>query len=119
MYTFLTASLKITSGEISAKEVAGEGRSKAKEHHRQEAIKAICTSKHLQSLQNLFFKKSAITHHSIPSINTPINPSSNPSSPHPEERIWAGRTPRREPRAPDAPRSGTLSHMKIYVHKKE
>lgn len=34
------------------------------------------------SIQNLFFKKSAITHHSIPSINTPINPSSNPLS-HP------------------------------------
>ena len=51
MYTFLTASLKITSGEISAKEVAGEGRSKAKEHHRQEAIKAVSTSKQLQSLQ--------------------------------------------------------------------
>lgn len=26
MYSFLTASLKITSGEISAKEVAGESR---------------------------------------------------------------------------------------------
>ena len=36
-----------------------------------------------------------------------------------EERIWAGRTPRRKPRVPDAPRSGTLSHMKIYVHKKK
>ena len=35
-----------------------------------------------ESIQNLFFKKSAITHHSIPSINTPINPSSNPLS-HP------------------------------------
>jgi hypothetical protein len=32
-----------------------------------------------------------------------------------EERIWAEQTPR----VPDAPRSGTLSHMKIYVHKKK
>lgn len=30
----------------------------------------------------VLFKKSAITHHSIPSINAPTNPSSNPSS-HP------------------------------------
>ena len=29
------------------------------------------------------FPESAITYHSIPSINTPINPSSNPSSPPP------------------------------------
>ena len=36
-----------------------------------------------------------------------------------EERIWAGRTPRREPRAPDAPRSGTLSHIKINAHKSD
>ena len=36
-----------------------------------------------------------------------------------EERIWAEQTPRRQPRVPDAPRSGTLSHMKIYVYKKK
>ena len=41
MYTFLTSSLKITSGEISAKEVAGESTGKvgteqinSNEHHR-------------------------------------------------------------------------------------
>ena len=51
IHSFLIPSLKITSGEISAREVAGEGRGKSKEHHRQEAIKAISTSKHLQSLQ--------------------------------------------------------------------
>ena len=28
-----------------------------------------------------------------------------------------GERPRRKPRVPDAPRSGTLSHMKIYVNK--
>lgn len=28
-----------------------------------------------------------------------------PHHTHPEERIWAGRTPRRQPRVPDAPKS--------------
>lgn len=64
-------------------------------------------------------RRNYITHHSIPSINTPIKQSSTSHHLHPEERIWAGRTPRRKPRVPDAPRSGTLSHMKIYVHKKK
>ena len=58
MHLFLTASIKITSGEISAKEAA-------------------------------------------------------------EERIWAGRTPRRKPRVPDAPRSGMLKHIKINAHKSD
>lgn len=57
--------------------------------------------------------KSEEIHHSIPSINTLINSSSNPLiTPHPEERIWAGRTPRRQPRVPDAPRS-TRYYVKI------
>lgn len=58
MYTFLTPSFKITSGEISAKEVAGESAGKvgteqinSNEHHRQEIIKSICSSKQPQSLQ--------------------------------------------------------------------
>lgn len=77
---------------------------------------------HIKNSFNHFksnLQKSAITHHSIPSINTPIKQSSTSHHLHPEERIWAGRTPRRKPRVPDAPRSGTLSHMKIYVHKKK
>ena len=45
IYTFLIPSLKITSGEISADEIAGESGGKAKEHHRQDAIKAISASK--------------------------------------------------------------------------
>ena len=36
-----------------------------------------------------------------------------------EERIWAGRTPRRQPRVPDAPRSGMLKHIKINAHKSD
>ena len=42
-------------------------------------------NQHIKNNFNHFksnLQKSAITHHSIPSINTPINPSSNPSS-HP------------------------------------
>ena len=46
-------------------------------------------------LEQIAGKRRRITHHSIPSINTPIKALYNPSSPHPEERIWAGRTPRR------------------------
>lgn len=43
----------------------------------------------------------------IQSINTPSNPSSTPPHhTHPEERIWAGRTPR----VPDAPR---IKHDKM------
>jgi len=56
MYTFLTSSLKIASGEISTKEVAGESGGKAKEHHRQEAIKAISTSKINSVTSKVFFK---------------------------------------------------------------
>ena len=62
----------------------------------------ISTSKQLQPLQ-----KSEEIHHSIQSINTPINPSSTPPHhPHPEERIWAGRTPW----VPDAPK---IKHDKM------
>ena len=98
--------LKITSGEILAKEVAGESGGKAKEHHRQETIKAIRTSKTSSIASKVLFKKSAITHHSIPSINTPIKALYNPIITHPKERIWAGRTPR----VPDAPK---IKHDKM------
>lgn len=96
---------KRRAGESTGK--VGTEQINSHEHHRQEAIKVISTPKQLQSLQNLFFKKSAITHHSIPSINTPINPSSNPSS-HPTLRSASGQGER--PRAPDAPR---IKHDKM------
>ena len=38
------------------------------------------------------------------------NPLSIPHHPHPEERIWAGQTPRRKPRVPDAPK---IKHDKM------
>lgn len=75
IYTLLASSLKITSGEILAKEVAGESGGKAKEHHRQDAIKG---SQHIKSLE-LFQKyslKSRIRKRVSfnPSINAPIKP---------------------------------------------
>ena len=58
IYTFFIPSLKITSGEISAKEVAGEstgkvvtGQINSNEHHREEVIESVSTLKQLQSLQ--------------------------------------------------------------------
>ena len=38
------------------------------------------------------------------------SPHPPPHHPHPEERIWAGRTPRRKPRVPDAPK---IKHDKM------
>ena len=64
-------------------------------------IKAISTSKQLQSLQ-----KSEEIHHSIQSINTPINPLSTPLiTPTLRSASGQGERPRRKPRAPDAPKS--------------
>ena len=45
-------------------------------------------------------QKTEVTHHSIPSINTPIKALYNPIITHPEERIWAGRTPPAEATGP-------------------
>ena len=58
----------------------------------------------------VLFKKLAITHHSIPFINTPINPSSNPSSPTLRSASGQGERPRRKPRVPDAPK---IKHDKM------
>jgi len=55
-------------------------------------------NQHIKNSFNHFksnLQKSAITHHAILSINTPIKALYNPIITHPEERIWAGRTPRR------------------------
>lgn len=50
-----------------------------------------------------------------PSIHQP-NHHPPPHHTHPEERIWAGRTPRRKPRVPDAPNyvfhENSLSNMR-------
>lgn len=49
------------------------------------------------------------------------HPTHHPTHHHLTLRSASGQggRPRRKPRAPDAPRSGTLSHMKIYVHRKK
>ena len=52
-------------------------------------------------------QKTEVTHRPSQSINTPTKPSSTPLiTPHSEERIWAGRTPR----VPDAPK---IKHDKM------
>ena len=73
-----------------------------------EAIKVISTPKQLQSLQKLFFKNQNQKKRIIqfrPSMHQ-SNRNSTRHHIHPEERIWAGRTPR----APDAPK---LKHDKM------
>ena len=119
IYPFLTPSIKITSGEISAKEVAGESIGKvgteqinSNEHHRQEAIRPLSPSAHQNNFNHFksTLQKSETTHRQSQPINTPTKPLYNPSSPHPEGRIWAGRTPRRQPRVPDAPK---IKHDKM------
>ena len=106
IHPFSTPALKITSGEISAREVAGESGGKAKEHHRQEAIKAISTSKINSVTSKAFFEnqRQPIVQAS-PSMHQ-SNRNSTRHHPHPEERIWAGQTPR----APDAPK---IKHDKM------
>ena len=57
-------------------------------------------------------QKSETTHRPSQPINTPIKPSSTPPyHPHPEERIWAGRTPR----APDAPKNKHDKMKQFYM----
>ena len=51
-------------------------------------------------------QKSEILHRPSQTISTPIKLSSTPHHTHPEERIWAGRTPR----VPDAPK---IKHDKM------
>lgn len=117
IHPFLIPSLKITSGEISAKEVAGESTGKvgseqinSNEHHRQEIIKSICPSKQPQSLQK-YSSKIRNTASSKPdhqyTNQTIIHP-----SPHPTLRSASGQGERlrRKPRVPDAPK---IKHDKM------
>ena len=95
MYPFLAPSLKITSGEISADEQ--QGRVEAKQRNITDK-KLSRQSAHQNNLNHFksILQKSKIPHCLSHSINAPIKPPSNPSSshhPHPEERIWGGRTP--------------------------
>ena len=118
MHPLLTSPLKITSGEISAKEVAGESTGKvgteqinSNEHHRQEVIKSVSSSKKPQSLQKYSSKIRG-----NPS-SKPVHQCTNQTiihpliTPHPEERIWAGRTPR----APDAPKIKHNGMKRFYM----
>ena len=78
--------------------------------------KQICLRTKTTSIASKFIlQKTEVTHHSIPSINTPIKALYNPIITHPEERIWAGRTPRRTPRAPDAPKIKHDKMKQFYI----
>jgi hypothetical protein len=100
MYTFLTSSLKIASGEISTKEVAGESGGKARNIT---GKKQLSPSTHQNNVNRFKSILSKIRNKLIAKASPSIHPS-NPIITHPEERIWAGQTPRRKPRVPDAPK---------------
>ena len=81
------------------------------EHHRQEVIKSVSSSKKPQSLQKYSSKIRG-----NPS-SKPVHQCTNQTiihpliTPHPEERIWAGRTPR----APDAPKIKHNGMKRFYM----
>ena len=108
MHPFLTPSLKITSGEISAKE----------QQERAEAELLNRTDKKQSSPsadQNHFnrskasFKKSEITNRPSRSINVPIKPPSTPHHPPGGAHLGRANAPA-VLRAPDAPK---LKHDKM------
>ena len=112
MYLFLTLSLKITSGEISADEQQERAGAKQRNITDKKLSRQSAHQKRLQSLQKLFFKnqnqkKSIIQFR--PSIHQPNH--YPPHHPHPEERIWAGRTPR----VPDAPKIKRDKMKQFYM----
>ncbi len=99
---------KRRAGESAGK--VGTEQINSNEHHRQEIIKSICPSKQPQSLQK-YSSKIRNTASSKPdhqyTNQTIIHPL---IITHPEERIWAGQTPRRKPWVPDAPK---IKHDKM------
>lgn len=107
---------KITSGEISADEQQERAQGRvgteqiiSNEHHRQEVIKSVSSSKNLSHFKSTLQKSEATIVQARPSIHQP-NHHPTPHHPHPEERIWAGQTPRQKPRVPGAPK---IKHDKM------
>ena len=99
---------KRTAGESAGK--VGTEQINSNEHHRQEIIKSICPLKQPQSLQKYSSKiRNTASSKPRPSVHQ-SNYHPPLTTPHPEERIWAGRTPRRQPRVPDAPK---IKHDKM------
>ena len=77
IYSFLTASLKITSGEISAKEVAGESGGWANKQQRTSQIRSNQICQHIKNKFNYIksiLQKSEATYRQSQPINTPIEP---------------------------------------------
>lgn len=119
IYPLLIPSLKITSGEISAKEQQGRVGTEqinSNGQHGQETVNGSQRIKINSIASKVFFKKQNQKKRIIqfrPSIHQP-NHHPPPHHTHPEERIWAGRTPPAE--APGPGRSEewhTKSHENI------
>ena len=117
IYPFLAPSPKITSGEISAKgsrEAHRQSGGWANKQQRASQVRIHQSSQHIKNKFNRFksiLQKSEATYRQSQPVNTPINH----LSPHPEERIWAGRTPRRQPRVPDAPKIKRDEMKQFYI----
>ena len=88
---------KRTAGESAGK--VGTEQINSNEHHRQEIIKSICPSKQPQSLQK-YSSKIRNTASSKPDHQYTNQTIIQPLITHPEERIWAGRTPPAEAPGP-------------------
>ena len=103
IYTFLTSSLKTTSGEISAKEVAGESRDWANKQQWTSQIRSNRIRQHIKTpsitSKVLFKNQKYCIVQARPSVHQ-SNYHPPLTTPHPEERIWAGRTPPAEAPGP-------------------
>ena len=78
MHPFLTPSLKITSGEISAKEQQKRAETELLNRTDKKQSSPFANQNHFNRSKTSF-KKSEITHRPSQSINVPIKP---PSTPH-------------------------------------
>ena len=113
---FLFHSPKLHPVKFQQKNSRGEHRQSRYWASKQQWTTRIRNNQGNQHIKNKFshfksnLQKSAITHHSISPINTPIKALYNSIITHPEERIWAGQTPRQKPRVPGAPK---IKHDKM------
>ena len=107
IYAFFIPSLKITSGEISADEVAGgehrQSRDWANKQQRASQVRIHQGSQRIKttSIASKFILQKISDN---PSFNSVHQYTNQPVITHPEERIWAEQRPRRQLRSPDAPK---------------
>ena len=126
MTLFLTPSIKITSGEIIVKKGRGGRRQSSYWANKQQWTSQIKSNRIRQHIKTnlitskVFFKNQNQKKRIIqfcPSIHQP-NHHPPPHHTHPEERIWAGRTPPAEAPGPGRSEEWARYHMKIHTHKK-